>query len=68
MTPNRSAYDVYQEKNDPFVRMAVRPGAGLPSHVEAKDWEIMPSGTSQIPDFVPQDIDARGFSYFKLVP
>jgi len=43
------------------------PGAGLPGHVDANDWELMPSGTSQIIEDAADDIEARGFCFFQLV-
>jgi hypothetical protein len=60
-------YDVYRKKADPSERMATRPGAGLPRHVDPDEWELMPAGTSQITDDAEEDIEARGFCYFKLV-
>jgi hypothetical protein len=60
-------HDVYQGTADSSLRMATRPGAGLPSHVSAKDWKLMPAGTSQLIDDVDVDIAARGFCFFKLV-
>ena len=40
------SYDVYQATTDSSLRMATRPGAGLPNHVEPEDWELLPAGTS----------------------
>ena len=34
------AYDVYRGKTDPSLRLATAPGACLPAHVNAKDWDI----------------------------
>jgi hypothetical protein len=47
--------------------MATRPGAGLPNHVDPKDWKLMAAGTSQLIDDIDVDIAARGFCFFKLV-
>ena len=52
-------YDVYQATTDNSLRMATRPGAGLPNHVEPEDWELMPAGTSQLIDDVDVDIADR---------
>jgi hypothetical protein len=60
-------YDVYRKKNNPGERMATLPGAGLPSHVSPKDWELMPAGLSQIIEDAAADIEARGFCFYKLV-
>jgi hypothetical protein len=60
-------YDVYQGTTDSGLRMATRPGAGLPNHVEPEDWELMPAGTSQLIDDIDVDIADRGFCFFRLV-
>ncbi len=59
--------DVYHDKCDPTLRIATLLGAGLPSHVDAEDWELMPAGTSQIIDDADADIEAWGFCLFKMV-
>lgn len=61
------AYDVYRGKTNQELRMATLPGAGLPNHVEAKDWELMAPGSSQIIDEAADDIAARGFCFYQLV-
>jgi len=61
------SYDVYRGTKDRTLRMAVLPGAGLPSHVDPKDWEPMEAGTSPIIEDAAEDIEARGFCFFKLV-
>ena len=58
-------YDVYQATTDSDLRMATRPGAGLPNHVEPEDWELMPAGTSQLTDDIDVDIADRGFCFFR---
>lgn len=63
----KMTYNVYQGKKDPSLRMATRPGAGLPRHVHSRDWVLMPSGSSQLIDDRDEDIEARGFCFFKLV-
>ncbi len=64
---DRFAYDVYWKVSDHAHRMAVRPGASLPDHVSAAEWEILPMGWSQVIDGAEEDIVARGFCYFRLV-
>ena len=61
-------YDVYQGTADNSLRMATKPSAGLPSHVDQKDWKLMPAGTSQLIDDIDIDIADRGFCFFRLVP
>jgi hypothetical protein len=60
-------YDVYRKKKQPMERMATLHGAGLPSHLDPKDWELMPAGTSPVIDDAADDIAARGFCYFTLI-
>ena len=60
-------YDVYRATIDSGLRMATRPGAGLPNHVEPEDWELMPAGTSKLIDDIDVDIADRGFCFFRLV-
>ncbi len=63
-------YDFYRSKKEPGERMATGLGAGLPAHVDPKDWEPMTvSETSPelFVDYIPEDVAARGFCYFKLV-
>jgi hypothetical protein len=60
-------YDVYQGIADKNLRMATRPGAGLPSHEDPKDWRLMPAGRSQLIDDIDIDIADRGFCFFRLV-
>jgi hypothetical protein len=58
-------YDVYQSTTDNSLRMATRPGAGLPNHVDPEDWRLMPAGTSQLIDDIDIDIADRGFCFFQ---
>jgi hypothetical protein len=60
-------YDVYQSTVDKSLRIATRPGAGLPSHVDPKEWKLLAAGTSQLIDDIEDDIAARGFCFFKLM-
>jgi hypothetical protein len=64
-------FDFYRRISVSDERMAVRRGSGLPSHVDAADWVLMTNLTESSPeqwvDDLKEDIDARGFSYFKLV-
>ena len=63
-----SIFDVYRRKSEPSERIATIALAGLPDHVVASDWELSPSESSQVIEDAPEDIAARGFCYFKLVP
>jgi hypothetical protein len=60
-------YDVYQGATDNSLRMATRPGAGLPRHVDSRDRKLMPAGTSQLIDDIDVDITDRGFCFSRLV-
>jgi hypothetical protein len=63
-------YDFYRSKIEPDERMATLAGAGLPDHVDPSHWELM-KVTAESPEphaaDLAEDIEARGFSYFKLV-
>jgi hypothetical protein len=59
-------FDVYRGTKA-ALRMATEPGAGLPAHVRARDWKIMPAESSQLIEDAAEDIAARGFCFFKLV-
>jgi len=63
----RADFDVYRGTKDRSLRMATLSGVGLPGHADPADWELMPSGTSQIIEDAADDIAARGFCFFKLV-
>ena len=63
-----SIFDVYRRTSEPSERIATIALAGLPDHVVPSDWELLPSESSQVIEDAPEDIAARGFSYFKLVP
>jgi hypothetical protein len=60
-------FDVHMKKDDRSLRIATRKGAGLPYHVIASEWELMPSGASQLIDDAEDDIEARGFCFCRLV-
>ena len=59
-------YDVYRSKADPSLRMATALGAGLPVHVKAKDWSLMPSGASPLHSEAPRDIGVHGYCFFQI--
>jgi hypothetical protein len=60
-------YDFYRSMKEPDERMATLQGAGLPGHVDPNDWDLISSPKLEIHVDVDEDIEARGFSYFKLV-
>ena len=60
-------FDVYRGKKDSTLRMATLPGAGLPSHVNPRDWVLMPEGISELHSETAQDVFKRGFCFFQLV-
>jgi hypothetical protein len=62
-----AVYDVYVKKDDRSLRIATRKGTGLPSHVITGEWELTPSGASQVIDDAEDDIEARGFCFYRLV-
>jgi hypothetical protein len=58
--------DVYSQKADPTLRIAVAPGSGLPATFKAKDWTRMPSGASPLHSDVSRDIATKGYCYFQI--
>jgi len=63
----KMTYDVYQGTTDNSLRMATRPGAGLPNHEDPEAWRLMPADTSELIDDIDIDIADRGFCFFRLV-
>jgi hypothetical protein len=61
-----AVFDVYVKIDDRSLRIATRKGTGLPSHVIASEWVLMPSGASQVIDDAEDDIEARGFCFYRL--
>ena len=66
---NLRDYDFYRGTKDANLRLAVRYGAGLPSHVDPTEWRIMYATTTEEAMLaeVVADIDKRGFSFYRLV-
>jgi hypothetical protein len=63
-------FDIYRGKKDTSLRMATLLGAGLPNHVDAKDWKLVasdPIEVAALSEDIAEDIEARGFSFYKLV-
>ncbi len=58
-------------RTEPDERMATLSGAGLPGHVDPRDWDLMilsvRSPELALLEDVAEDIADHGFSYFKLV-
>ena len=60
------AFDVYRQKADPTLRIAVAPQARLPEQFKAKDWTLMTKGTSPVHSDAPRDIGVKGYCYFQV--
>ncbi len=60
------AFDVYRQKADPTLRIAVSPHARLPEQFKAKDWTLMAKGTSPVHSDAPRDIGVKGYCYFQV--
>jgi hypothetical protein len=60
------AYDVYRGKKDTSLRLATATGARLPGHVKAKDWVLMPTGSSPIHSDAGRDIGVQGYCFFRV--
>lgn len=60
------AYDVYSQKADPTLRIAVAPGARLPAQFKTKDWTLMAKGSSPVHSDAPRDVGVKGYCYFQV--
>ena len=58
---NTIAYDVYRGTIDRTLRLATMPGAGLPAHVNRKDWVLPPAGKSPVHSETARDVGIRGY-------
>jgi hypothetical protein len=65
-TSVKIGYDVYRQKADPTLRIAVASEAGLPAAFKAKDWTRMPSGASPLHSDVSSDVARKGYCYFQI--
>jgi hypothetical protein len=60
------AYAVYRSKADSSLRLAVAPGARLPTHVKSKDWSLMPAGSSPLHTDTGRDVAVKGYCLFQV--
>jgi len=60
------ACDVYRQKSDPTLRIAIAPGARLPAKFKARDWKLMAKDTSPLHSDAANDIASKGYCYFKV--
>ena len=60
-------YDVYLKRDDPTLRVATPEGGGLPAHLLAIEWELLPAGASPVCDDAEDDIEELGFCFFRVV-
>jgi hypothetical protein len=59
-------YDVYCQKADPTLRIAVAPGARLPAKFKSKDWTRMARGASPMHSDAAKDVALKGYCYFQV--
>jgi hypothetical protein len=59
-------FDVYRQKADPTLRIAVAPEARLPEQFKAKGWTLMARGTSPVHSDASRDIGVKGYCYFQV--
>jgi hypothetical protein len=62
----KTGYDVYRQKSDRTLRIAVAPGARLPAQFKAQDWKLMAKDTSPLHSEAAKDIGMKGYCYFKV--
>jgi hypothetical protein len=61
--------DIYRGRTNRSLRMVTIADAGLPDHVDPKDWardDGNPLEMLALADDIAADIEARGFSFYKL--
>ena len=59
-------YDVYRQKTDPTLRIAVSSGARLPAKFKTKDWTLMARGESPVHSDAARDVGVEGYCYFQV--
>jgi hypothetical protein len=64
---DKTIYDIYRGTNDPTLRLATLPGAGLPAHLKRKDWVLMPAAKSPVHSDAACDVAAQGYCFFQVV-
>jgi hypothetical protein len=64
---DKTIYDIYRGTNDPTLRLATLPGAGLPAHLKRKDWVLMPAAKSPVHSDAARDVAAQGYCFFQVV-
>jgi len=64
-TPKQT-FDVYRKRTNPTLRLATKPGAGLPQNFLAKDWTLMKE-PSLLHSDVPKDVGVKGYCYFQIL-
>lgn len=60
------AYDVYRQKADPTLRIAIAPGARLPAQFKARDWKLMTNDRTPVHSDASRDIAVKGYCYFQV--
>jgi hypothetical protein len=61
------AYDVCRGTTDRTLRLATTPDAGLPAHVNRKDWVLPPAEKSPDHSETVRDVGIRGYRFFQVV-
>lgn len=57
-------YECWVYKDEPHVRLVVKAGAMLPTELGHKDWTLL--GPWQASDETAQEVDHRGFHFFRV--
>jgi hypothetical protein len=60
-------YDVYRGTTDRTLRLATMPGAGLPDHVNRKDWVLPPAGKSPVHSETALGVGICGYCFLQVV-
>jgi len=61
------AYDVYRGTTDRTLGLATTPDAGLPAHVNRKDWVLPPAGKSPVHSETALGVGICGYCFLQVV-
>ena len=66
MTATKQTFEVYRQKRNSALRLAIKPGAKFPSRFPAKDWVLM-CESSPLHSDARLDIAVKGYCYFEVI-
>ena len=63
---SKQTFDVYRQKRNSALRLAIKSGAKFPSQFPAKEWVLM-SESSVLHSDATLDIAVKGYCYFEVI-